>query len=477
MTLYLKYRPQTVEELGLTEVRENLQKILTSKEIPHAWLLTGTRGTGKTSAARIIAKFMNCEGKKKKPCNECEMCREITEGRAVDVVEIDAASNRGIDEIRALKERVSLAPMRAKYKVYIVDEAHMLTTEAENALLKTLEEPPANTLFILCTTEEGKLLDTVISRCTRIQFKKPVIAEIVNKLLRVAEGEKFKLTNEEAEKLAKLARGSFRDAIKLLEQAIMAGNTLEILKNTSSSGAETLLELILDNKQQEALDMIEKMTESGVNNRLFIEQLTELLHENLLKTKEVKFIRLIEGLEKAYERTKVAVVPQLPLEVWVIENTDLGNPKSKETITKPVQILNIQESNNPVTSPQKYVKSGKHAKFSLEDLHGKWGEILKKVKPMNHSVEALLRSTRPIDFDGEKLTLEVFYQFHYDKLNTDKCRQIVEISVGEVFSNPPAKLFMKLGQKEKNTQEEVTAKGIDEEVITAAEAIFNAQAV
>lgn len=462
MTLYLKYRPQTIEELDLVEVRETLTKILKSKDIPHAWLLTGTRGTGKTSTARIISKYVNCEGKNK-PCNECETCKEITAGSAVDIVEIDAASNRGIDEIRALKERVSLAPMRAKYKVYIIDEAHMLTTEAENALLKTLEEPPVNTLFFLCTTEEGKLLDTVISRCTRVQFKKPSISEISQKLLRVAEGEKFKLKKDEAEKLARFAKGSFRDAIKLLEQLILTG------VSDDEGNYESLLEMVMNNKRDEAIAEIEKMAELGVNMRLVIEGLMELLHENLLKTKDFKYI---DSLQVAYERTKGAVVPQMPLEIWVIEMTN-----------KP----RIQESSDPIiTTPRPPPSLGgggrqagggtKHTKFSLEDLHGRWGEILKKVKPMNHSVEALLRSTKPVDFDGEKLTLEVFYQFHYDKLNTDKCRQIVEVSVGEAFNNPPVKLFMKLGKK-LNKEEEFTAKGVDQDVITAAEAIFNATAI
>src|SRR3989344_8398625 len=142
MTLYLKYRPQKIEELDLKSVRESLEPTLKNKDLPHAWLFSGPRGTGKTSAARILAKYINCTGKKDKPCNECEMCEAITTGSAPDVIEIDAASNRGIDEIRELRERIGLAPMQAKFKVYIVDEAHMLTTEAANALLKTLEEPP-----------------------------------------------------------------------------------------------------------------------------------------------------------------------------------------------------------------------------------------------------------------------------------------------------------------------------------------------
>src|SRR3989344_2502969 len=161
MTLYLKYRPQKISELDLKAVRESLEMALKKEEVPHAWLFAGRRGTGKTSAARILAKNLNCE---KGGCGKCEICREVADGSYPDVVEIDAASNRGIDEIRTLREQVALAPMRGRYKVYIIDEVHMLTTEAANALLKTLEEPPAHVVFVLCTTEMEKLPETVVSR-------------------------------------------------------------------------------------------------------------------------------------------------------------------------------------------------------------------------------------------------------------------------------------------------------------------------
>ena len=173
-TLYLKYRPQKIEELGLVSVRDMLWKMLEGKTLPHAWLFSGPRGTGKTSAARILAKMING--------NDKELNLEIEMGSCPDVIEIDAASNRGIDEIRELRDKIKLAPMRAKFKVYIVDEVHMLTTEAANALLKTLEEPPPHAIFVLCTTDPEKLPETVISRCTRIQFKRPSLEEITDKL-------------------------------------------------------------------------------------------------------------------------------------------------------------------------------------------------------------------------------------------------------------------------------------------------------
>ena len=172
-TLYLKYRPQKISELDLVSAREMLDKVLKGESLPHAWLFSGPRGIGKTSAARILAKVVNG--------NDKGLNLEIEMGNCPDVIEIDAASNRGIDEIRELRDKIKLAPMRAKFKVYIVDEVHMLTTEAANALLKTLEEPPAHAIFVLCTTDPEKLPETIISRCTRIQFKRPSLEEITDK--------------------------------------------------------------------------------------------------------------------------------------------------------------------------------------------------------------------------------------------------------------------------------------------------------
>src|SRR3989344_3187949 len=229
MTYYLKYRSQTLDQLDLEKVRDQLQKIVSSGRVPHALLFSGPRGSGKTSAARILAKVVNCEIRDKdkdkdkqsltlrdkqsltlrdkqsltlrdkqsltlrdkEPCNKCGSCVAITKGSSLDVIEIDAASNRGVDDIRTLRETVKLSPISARMKVYIIDEAHMLTTEASNALLKTLEEPPAHAMFILATTAPEKLLDTIRSRSTLINFYKGTVPEVIRSLKRVVKGEKL----------------------------------------------------------------------------------------------------------------------------------------------------------------------------------------------------------------------------------------------------------------------------------------------
>ncbi|MBI2010012.1 MAG: DNA polymerase III subunit gamma/tau [Candidatus Chisholmbacteria bacterium] len=211
-SLYLQYRPQRVKDLDLKTVREFFERILLSGKVNHAYLFTGPKGGGKTSAARILAKIVNCTkneavmlGKRKKfeePCNKCVACKSIASGSMVDLIEIDAASNRGIDDIRDLREKIRLAPVAAARKVYIIDEVHMLTLEAFNALLKTLEEPPLHAVFILATTEAHKVPETIVSRCVRVVFPKASREEIRRSLDRVVKGEKLKVASDALDMLS-----------------------------------------------------------------------------------------------------------------------------------------------------------------------------------------------------------------------------------------------------------------------------------
>src|SRR6185312_5934642 len=221
-SLYRKWRSQTFDEMvGQEPIVRTLKNALNSNSLAHAYLFTGPRGTGKTSTARLLAKTINClNSKDGEPCNECLQCREITAGNSFNVIEIDAASNRGIDSIRELREKVMMPPSTGKYKVYILDEAHMLTTEAFNALLKTLEEPPAHAIFVLATTDVHKLLPTVISRCQRFDFKRFTTRQIVEHLRHVAGEEKIEVERSALELIARTAAGGMRDALSLLDQAI-----------------------------------------------------------------------------------------------------------------------------------------------------------------------------------------------------------------------------------------------------------------
>lgn len=340
MVLYRKYRPQTLEELDSSLVRERLIKVFSSSFTPHAFLFTGTRGTGKTSAARIIAKIINCEKKKGiEPCNNCETCKSITDGRNLDVFEIDAASNRGIEEIRDLKEKIKLSPVSGNYKVYIIDEVHMLTNEAFNALLKTLEEPPSHAVFILATTEFEKLPATVVSRCIKFNFQRATPEEVLHCLKRVVSGEKIKITDVALKLISENCEGSFRDATKLLEQATMENaldpDKLNIILGRYNISVEKFMKLISGKLTREILVEIENMNKNGTNFKILTEEILHLLHDILitqygLEEKEIKpeimelfskseIITLIKIFSKVYTDLKFANVAYLPLELAVVE--------------------------------------------------------------------------------------------------------------------------------------------------------------
>ena len=339
MTLYLKYRPQLLSELDSVEVKNRLIRIFSSSYTPHAILFSGPRGTGKTSAARIIAKVLNCEKKDVEPCNSCDTCLSITEGRFMDVFEIDAASNRGIDEIRDLREKIKLAPVSAKFKVYIIDEVHMLTKEAFNALLKTLEEPPPHAVFILATTEADNLPATILSRCVKISFSKATTAEIVHCLERVVKGENLSITKELLTVIAKSSDGSFRDATKILEQAIsentLTVDTISEVLGREAATAEKFLRILLNNDPNQSLSEIKKLSEGGFNVRFLTEDILSLLHMVLLAKHDLEkdkvpkdlmkmiekpeLLYLIKLFSRVYTEIKQTSLPYLPLEIAVVE--------------------------------------------------------------------------------------------------------------------------------------------------------------
>ena len=530
----VKYRPQKISELGLNSVREGLEKVLKSGKTPHAFLFSGPRGTGKTSAARIIAKAVNCLKKKDfEPCNACDQCLSITAGTNLDVLEIDAASNRGIDDIRDLREKIKLAPSKALFKVYIIDEVHMLTLEAFNALLKTLEEPPKHAIFILCTTAPEKLPETIISRCMRFNFKRATIPEIVTKLEKIADLEKLELEAGVLNEIARSASGSFRDAQKILEQASFSGGKIileeikEILGQTTGLKPEKLIEVLAEKDVKGGISEIARVVETGGNLKVYNEELLELLRAALLENfgvtqddleigdwklgiKEIK--TLIEIFSKASQELKDAVIPQLPLELAVVEWCQGESvSQSSHLISNSAPASDAGPALGPAARPLSGLDSGalepasdsrnlrsstaspasmkRKSNVSLEEIQIHWKEVLLAVRPRNHSVEALLRATRPINLAGGVLTLEVFYKFHKDQLETEKCRRIVE-EVASEFLGMPVNLKCILGEKkpattnvteekkdytDKSVQSVVPGNGetTDMDIIKVAEEIFS----
>jgi len=288
---YRKWRPQTLAEVvGQEQVTETLRNALSSGRVSHAYLFCGLRGTGKTSTGRILAKAVNClTNGKGEPCNTCSMCQAITEARALDVIEIDAASNRGIDEIRDLREKVNYAPNQARYKVYIIDEVHMLTKEASNALLKTLEEPPPHVIFILATTEAHKIQPTILSRCQRFDFRRLPQVDVVSKLTRICSIEGINIEPETLRLIAKSATGSLRDAENLLEQLttyygpeVGLHQVQAILGATGDWRAKELVKHIMNNDVSAGVTTINSVNNDGLDLKQFNRELVEYLRALLL---------------------------------------------------------------------------------------------------------------------------------------------------------------------------------------------------
>ena len=266
---YTKYRPQKFSEISKpNEAADALVSQLLKSKTAHAYLFVGSRGTGKTTTARILAKALNCHklAKNGDPCDKCESCEAIRKGTFLDLIEIDAASNRGIDDIRELKNKIRLAPSVGDNKIYIIDEVHMLTNEAFNALLKTLEEPPAKTTFILCTTEFNKVPETIRSRCQVYKFKRATLDQIITKLKSISQSEKIKISEEELRKLAKASQGGFRDAETLLEQVSEGDMGVDTVLNISSKDKYLdMVDFLLAGDTSSALSMVDSVFSEGVD--------------------------------------------------------------------------------------------------------------------------------------------------------------------------------------------------------------------
>ena len=314
--LYRKWRSQTFQELiGQEAVVRTLKNALQSGRIAHAYLFCGPRGTGKTSAARLLAKTVNCQNPQQgEPCNICPNCREITENRSLDVIEIDAASNRGIDEIRELRDKVNVRPSNSKYKVYVLDEAHMLTNEACNALLKTLEEPPPYVIFVLATTEAQRVLPTIVSRCQRFDFRRHTFRNTVQHLQYVAGQEGVTLDQGAAELLARAAGGGMRDALGLLDQAMASmGQTVtqtgvqQMLGLADPRLVRDLVEHIALERGADGLHLINQLAEAGADLRQLSAQVADYWRAMMLARAGADIVAVLDRtIEDAAEIRQLA---------------------------------------------------------------------------------------------------------------------------------------------------------------------------
>jgi len=386
MSLYLKYRPQDFKSVvGQAHVVTTVQNALKYGALNHAYLFSGPRGTGKTSMARIIAKALNCldPGQDHEPCNKCLICEGVNQGRLVDLIEIDAASNRGIDEIRDLREKIVFSPSQAKTKVYIIDEVHMLTKEAFNALLKTLEEPPSHAYFILATTEAHKIPETIISRCQQFTFKRISSEDIVQRLKEIAIQEKVEADADSLKLIARIANGGLRDAIGLFEQMNIDGAIRyeHVAKNLGLTGPvliETFFKSLLDKEPMKAIGVISQINAQGQNLHQFASELIGFLREQMLlsldKKDEVQVIvRYIDIFSHAKQQISQALIPQLPLEVAVIRACGyvIPEPTDEAKEEEKTEKKTAKEPAYPQSQGAIAVKD-----LTLESIRGNWQRIL-----------------------------------------------------------------------------------------------------
>lgn len=440
-TFYLKYRPANISQLDLENIRNQLKELLSSPNLPHALLFCGPKGLGKTSAARIVAKSINCLQKKDniEPCNICSYCLSVNQGKALDLIEIDAASNRGIEDIKELREKAKLAPTFAKKKVYLIDEVHMLTLPAFNALLKILEEPPSHLLFILCTTEPEKVPETILSRCQRFNFQPAKPQEILRSLQRIIKGEKIKIENDALNFLASHIENNFREAAKILQELSFKKKLITLTEVKKILGKElasleNLFFYIKKKDTQKALEWLQTAIPLYNDLKKLTENILLALRDKLLayfslekKTGEkndfnlTELKRLIKIFDKAGRQLKGALINQLPLEIALIEACQLREEKIQTSFSNK-KIINL----------------------SLDDI---WQKIREKIKNKNSSLEALLKSTKVKKLEGRNLKIEVFYPFHYQKLQEKENLELVE-KTSAIFFNKPLFIKYELQKKE-----------------------------
>lgn len=448
LALYRKYRSQTFTDVvGQPHVVQTLSTALASGRISHAYLFTGPRGVGKTSVARLLARSLNCTASADpKPCGKCDNC-QVEIGSHLDLIEIDAASNRRIDEIRDLREKIGLSPALGKYKVYIIDEVHMLTTEAFNALLKTLEEPPAHAVFILATTESHKLPATVVSRTQRFSFKPITSTDIESRLKHIAALEKINIDDDAISLLARASRGSLRDAISLLDQvaslggkqAIGAKQTQSLLGWSESQTIEQLATALAESQPAQALSHLDTMLEQGAQVTQIISQLTDHWREMMLKTVRdeltpaekallqklglPKLVSLLEDLSVASK----APWPQLALESLIVKHSH-----TPAASTAPAPVPAAASAAPAAKTTRAAAPPPAKATPSAIDP-ALWTKALMLIKNRNNSLYALLRSTR-IELSDDQAILSSRFNFHRQRLHEN--REIIEQALTKTLGRP-----------------------------------------
>jgi len=422
ITLYRKYRPSSFQEVaGEQEIVRALKNALKNNQLSQAYLFTGPRGVGKTTIARLIAKSVNCLHPKEdgEACGLCQNCTSFQEGSFLDLVEIDAASNRGIDEIRLLKEKINYQPSQGKRKVYIIDEVHMLTKEAFNALLKTLEEPPAHVIFILATTEPDKILPTIISRCQRYDFKTLSLQDMGNQLQYILSQENLQMEEEVEEIIYEASGGSMRDAISILERLIVSSSeskiSLEdserILGMTPIQKMEEFLYCLLQEEKKSILKELDELWLQSVDMEAFLKDFAKFI-KNQMKKNKLEIEKGLFIIKNIYE----------VLNVFRLEEDKrlIAYVLVEKLLKKEERSPSLIENPKKLSEVVKRELSKDSSSLSLEEIQNHWEEIMDKAREKKISMGVYLSTARLHSFEKNTLTLS------YDEMNLFSKEQMEE---------------------------------------------------
>ena len=531
--LYRKYRPTNFSEVvGQEHIVKTLKNAVKREKIAHAYLFSGPRGIGKTTIARILAKIVNCKKPKNdEPCNECENCLNINENKFLDLIEIDAATHTQVDKIRDLIEKINFSPTSGKYKVYIIDEVHMLSKGAFNALLKTLEEPPKHAIFILATTEIHKIPATIISRCQRFDFRRLKVSEIKGRLEKIAKQEKVKVEKGVLDFIAINSNGGLRDSESLFGQILSLEDNDITMKEVQTilaiadiSVAIKLIELIIEKKYSEAIDYINKITDDGYDleqfniflieycRKLMLLKISPEIKENFSsemteeqiaeletmsqKTSISQILGMIRVFIKSKEEIKSSIIQQLPLELALAEIniadkeslTEKATTNYNDKIKEPIKKITEKVSSS-VKQSQDFIKKSirlekeegteknkdlnNFSNITLDAVNLEWCDILEEVKSYNHSLTAFLKTCQPVEVKKNKLIISCKYSFHKDKLKQIENKAIIEKVMAEILKTDVLIKFIsqdeaeKMGYKIKEAKTAVDDKKEDTIVDTA----------
>ncbi|MFA5033582.1 MAG: DNA polymerase III subunit gamma/tau [bacterium] len=516
--LTIKYRPKKFEDLvGQEHIIKTLINEIQNDKLANAYLFTGHHGTGKTTTARLLGRYLNCENRTgSEPCNECDSCKEIQFGNSIDVLEIDGASNRGIDEIRELRERVKYAPTKGKYKIYVIDEAHMLTEPAFNALLKTLEEPPSRVLFVLATTSPHKIPVTISSRCQRFNFRKVSTKEIEIRIKNIAKTESIEIEDSAITLIAQKVDGAMRDAISLLEQLvsyaggkITAGHIEQLLGMPNETIILKLTDYIIQRNPNGIIEILHNVLNEGLSPEELIEAIVEHLHKLfLIKTKvettdnpsyktqvdslqPTHILRLLEFLFDAQKELKFALSQEIYLEQILIRmaistqieidklltigqsefaNTDttiqpiINKPIDKRALqTKEIE---VEKKSTPLDIPDEEPPIP-HDKVTANSL---WKALIEKA-PI--SLSSFLSEGFPTKLEGDKLFVSYKNDFHRTQAESKKTN--IEKFLSDVAGQPMRISFESIKSEQPSGKRQNAI--LEDPIVKSAIKILNAEAI